>query len=523
MYERLRQLAGESHDGARRALAAGEPIPTGQRRETIFSVALERARDCVPRREIVAELLTVNAAHCAPPLTGRQVEEQVDGALKWARRNPTETEKARERARRILDGEEQPTPPTPSARAESVIGGVGGVDRGAARKSRALFLPFADVILAGPIRWVWRGKIPEGAVTLLAGRPKLGKSLLSVWLTAQLSRGLLEGAHFGRPAKTLLIAAEDPVDTIVKGRLIAAAADELRVGTLASRPPRPPQTTGGLDEGVSGSDTTRSRPQTVGGGLGGLDDEGSVARRIVIPDEYELLERIVVENEIALVALDPINSFLSHKIDAHRDAEIRRVLDPLAALCARRHFAALAVVHLNRRTDSDVLNRITGSAAYGGSARAILTFGRHPENELQRVVASEGNWQRESRSELFELREVIVFPDAAPEDQTQPALVHVGTTDLDSADLIDQLDDDRSALEQTKEFLLGELALGPVGVTDLRRGAEANGLSWRTLERAKKLLGIEARRVSSANSPRGSGRWEWFLELVSESETKEQE
>ena len=58
--------------------------------------------------------------------------------------------------------------------------------------------------------------------------------------------------------------------------------------------------------------------------------------------------------------LDPINSFLSAKIDAHRDAEIRRVLDPLAALCARRHFAALAVVHLNRRTDTDVLNRITG-------------------------------------------------------------------------------------------------------------------------------------------------------------------
>jgi len=226
-----------------------------------------------------------------------------------------------------------------------------------------------------------------------------------------------------------------------------------------------------------------------------------------------MLEAIVVENEIALVALDPINSFLSHRIDAHRDVEIRRVLDPLAALCARRHFAALGVVHLNRRTDSDVLNRITGSGGYSGSARSILTFGRHPENDEQRVVASEGNWQREARSELFEIREVIVFPDVAPEDQTQPALVHIGTTDLDSADLIDQLDDDRSALDQAKEFLLAELVLGAVAVTDLKRGAEANGLSWRTVERAKKLLGVQARRVSSASLPRGAGRWEWFLEL----------
>ena len=208
---------------------------------------------------------------------------------------------------------------------------------------------------------------------------------------------------------------------------------------------------------------------------------GALARRITIPDEYELLEQIVVENEIALVVLDPINSFLSAKIDAHRDAEIRRVLDPLAALCARRHFAALAVVHLNRRTDTDVLNRITGSGGYGGSARSILTFGKHPEDDTQRVVAAEGNWQRENRSELFELREVIVFPDAAPEDQTQPALVHVGTVDLDSSDLVDQLDDDRPALEQAKEFLLGELALGPVPVSDLtpRRRGERDLLAYR--------------------------------------------
>ena len=93
-------------------------------------------------------------------------------------------------------------------------------------------------------------------------------------------------------------------------------------------------------------------------------------------------------------------------------------------------------------------------------------------------------------------------------------LAHAGTVDLDSADLIDQFDDDRSALEEAKDFLLAELALGPVPVADLRRAADANGISWRTVERAKKLLGVEARRISSTSSPRGSGRWEWFLELV---------
>jgi hypothetical protein len=514
MYERLRELAGESRTESRRAFQAGEPIPTGERRETIFGLALERVRNGESRKAIVAVLHEVNAAQCRPPLDRRQVEEQISGAFKWARKNPTETEKARARARALLS---DPT------HAEDTADGVDGVGRKSSRKPRSLFLPFADVAVTGPIPWVWRGKIPESAVTLVAGRPKLGKSLLAIWLGAQLSRGLLEGAHLDKPAKTLLIAAEDPADTIVKARLIAASADELLVGTLASRPSRPSRHSWDLERGLDGQEHQEhdQHPQENPDGLDGLDGRGSVARRIVIPDEYPLLEEIVVENQIALVVLDPINSFLSHRIDAHRDAEIRRVLDPLAALCARRHFASLAVVHLNRRTDNDVLNRITGSGGYAGSARSILTFGKHPENDAQRVVASEGNWQRETRSELFEIREVIVFPDAAPEEQTQPALVHIGTTDLDSRDLVDQLNDDRSVLEQAKEYLLEELALGPVAVSDLRRGAEANGISWPTIERAKKLLGVEARRISTAGSPRGSGRWEWFLELQEQEEPAE--
>jgi hypothetical protein len=55
-----------------------------------------------------------------------------------------------------------------------------------------------------------------------------------------------------------------------------------------------------------------------------------------------------------------------------------------------------------------------------------------------------------------------------------------------------------------------------VPVADLRRAAEAHGISWRTMERAKKLLGVEARRISNAGTARGAGRWEWFLELVEE-------
>ena len=186
----------------------------------------------------------------------------------------------------------------------------------------------------------------------------------------------------------------------------------------------------------------------------------------------------MVENEIALVVLDPINSFITAKVDAHRDVEIRRVLDPLAHLCREDGASSsLAVVHLNRRTDTDVLNRITGSGGYGGSARSILTFGRHPENDDQRVVAAEGNWQKEAHSDLFELREVIVFPDAAPgRPDAAGARPRRRSPSLDSSDLIDQAERRTAPRSRRRRTSCSaSSSFGPVPVADLRRGAEANG------------------------------------------------
>jgi AAA domain/Bifunctional DNA primase/polymerase, N-terminal len=485
--QRLDRLAGIHREQVRERVRTGGKVTEGNRRAEVFSHALELFHRGLDGDEVFRTLLVFNERHCDPPLAREQVRDQVRGARRRAEQKPRRADPLGDELEELLYIDENQEHPK------------------ATRRRPELYLPFENVRLPGPVRWLWRGKIPESAVTLVCGRPKLGKSLLTIWLVAQLSHGLLPGSRHGQPARALLIAAEDPADVIVKPRLIAAAADQDLVGTLAFKP---------IKTSKNGTQVLRADLD----GLDGLDGHGAYARRVVIPDEYGLLEQVIEENAIAAVILDPINSFISSKIDSHKDAEIRRVLDPLAAMAARHGFAAVCVVLLNRRNDTDILNRIIGSSGYGGSARSILTFGRHPENENQRVVASEGNWQKTSDSELFELREVIVFPDADADDQTQPALVHVGTVDLDSSDLIDQAED-RSALDEAKHFLLRELVGGPVAVSDLRRGAEANGISWPTLERAKKLLGVEARRISTQGAPRGSGRWEWFLELQEQPNT----
>src|SRR5262245_57571292 len=60
-------------------------------------------------------------------------------------------------------------------------------------------------IEAKPVLWLWPERVPRGALTVLAGDPGLGKSLLTCRLAAELSRGELGG----RPATSLMLTAED--------------------------------------------------------------------------------------------------------------------------------------------------------------------------------------------------------------------------------------------------------------------------------------------------------------------------
>ena len=84
-----------------------------------------------------------------------------------------------------------------------------------------------------------------GSITVLAGDPGLGKSLLSLDLAALLSRGELGPRSAG---DVLLLTAEDSRTHTVRPRLEAAGADLARVhfggpAAIGSRPRSPCPTT----------------------------------------------------------------------------------------------------------------------------------------------------------------------------------------------------------------------------------------------------------------------------------------
>ncbi|MCA9055449.1 MAG: AAA family ATPase, partial [Planctomycetaceae bacterium] len=82
------------------------------------------------------------------------------------------------------------------------------------------------------LEWLWQGRIPLGKLTLLAGDPGLGKSMVSIDITARVSRGGCwpDNTLLSQRAGTVIMFnAEDDLEDTISPRLDAAEADDRRV------------------------------------------------------------------------------------------------------------------------------------------------------------------------------------------------------------------------------------------------------------------------------------------------------
>jgi hypothetical protein len=92
---------------------------------------------------------------------------------------------------------------------------------------------FLSNIASRPIEWLWQGRIPMAALTLLEGDPGIGKSLLTLDLAACVSSGqAMPDATPGREGTVILIAPHDSTSHTIKPRLEAAGGDPSRVYLL---------------------------------------------------------------------------------------------------------------------------------------------------------------------------------------------------------------------------------------------------------------------------------------------------
>jgi len=339
-------------------------------------------------------------------------------------------------------------------------------------------LSAASAITPSSPIWAWRGRIPSGLVTLLAGREGLGKSSLMVEVGSRLTRGDLPGDLIGTPVDVVIASAEDSAATTMVPRFIAAGADRNRVHLLHV-----------VDQ------------------LGGVDVLGALS----LPDDLNSLIDAVVGVNAKLLVLDPLVSYLAREVNAHRDQDIRRVLAPLAAAAAEHDIAVVGVIHLNKGDTTDVLARVSGSVGFTAAARSVLAFARDPEDPegemgMRRVIAhakcNVGPLAASMRARI----EPRVVEGAAGQHLETSRMVLLGETDQTARDLLEQpgSSEERTARDEAADFLREELAAGPVATMALKQAADDAGLSWRTVERAKKTASAKAVKNSA-------GEWQWEL------------
>jgi hypothetical protein len=317
------------------------------------------------------------------------------------------------------------------------------------------------------VKWIWRGRIPRGKLTLIPGDPEQGKSTVAFDIAARCSRGKkMPGAlkpH--EPMSVILMTAEDGLGDTVVPRLLAAGADLQRIHAIVARK---------------------------------HDDEYEAP--LSFPEDIDVLREEIQRTKAELVILDTLNAFLTGRADSHRDHHVRRALHPLSMLAEETGVAILIIHHLNKSPGGVPLNRVGGSIGVIAAVRAALLVARDPEDEEQRVLAvMKSNLANKPRSLIFRLVDVPTYGAARVKWE--------GFSDLTPADLLapPRKERDHEAADAAEAFLECTLAHGAVSVDEIKKQAEQELISETTLQRAKRTLGIVSKRKGFGKH----GQWTW--------------
>jgi hypothetical protein len=335
-----------------------------------------------------------------------------------------------------------------------------------------------------PISWLWHQRIALGKVTLVAGDPGLGKSLLGLAISAAVSKGASWPVDGGRAplGDVILLSAEDDLADTIRPRLDAAGADVSRIHML-------------------------TMVRDVESRTGQVTRRGFSLRR----DISILAAELAARPDCRLVGIDPISAYLDGT-DSHTNSDVRCLMAPLAELAAKFRVAVLAISHLNKGGQASAMYRFTGSLAFVAAARAGYAVVKDKEDATRRLVLPvKNNLAPDGTGLAYRISTTL---SGAPRIEWEPEPV---TISADEAMARPREEEEGSTLDDAQEFLSGLLANGPLQVRQIRSDADGAGYAWRTIQRAQKALGVEARKLGMKDG------WVWSLPAKSAKNTEERQ
>lgn len=318
----------------------------------------------------------------------------------------------------------------------------------------------ASSVQPKPIKWLWPGRIPKGKITVLCGDPGFGKGLVSVDLIAALTTGRAfpDGPNTNPPIEVAMLFCEDGAEDTVRPRLDAAGADVNKVHFPDS--------------------ILKAKHKTEKDRMLALDTDISYLRNALNGTP-----------SIKLVVIDPASSYLGGA-KMEKEQEIRRVFAPLAELAETTDVAFLLVMHNNKRSDVRALHRVMGAVAMSGVARAVWMCAQDQDNpEEYLFLCSKMNIARMPKGLRYGI-----------EGKNHPIAGEIGCVswkgevDISANQALGIKSAEDGKLLEAKEWLSSYLD-SDKSAKSVFEAAEQEGISEKTLKRAKKTLGIESEKT----------------------------
>jgi hypothetical protein len=343
----------------------------------------------------------------------------------------------------------------------------------------ALDVVWADTVEPEAIDWLWEGFLAAGKITLLSGKPEVGKSQLVIDWIARITRNSTwpDKLGFAPCGSCWILSSEDGIADTIVPRLIAAGADMDQVAIIKS---------------VA---TVRGKK-----------------RIFSVQDDLDRLGNMFANLPAGklppkLLMIDPITAYqgASDKVDSHRTTDVRNSLAPLVEFTEQHRISTVMIAHPRKGANGNAKESVSGSLAYVAIARILLVACLEPETDRRLLLPDKNNlgvkppgrgYRIQAREIARDIRAPRILWDDAPVDvSADQALYDEAQASKGAA----------SAIEAAIDFLKEQLADGPVLASTVEAAAKGRGVSDRTLRRAREKLGAKSIREDF------QGAYQWAL------------
>ncbi len=215
----------------------------------------------------------------------------------------------------------------------------------------------ASTITPVAVDWLWKPFIPMRKLTMFEGNGGDGKTTVLLDIAARITRdGIMPDHTQGKTGGVVYIMVEDGVDDTLVPRMIKSGADMDRVIIINHIPVK-----------VGNEWTTRT---------------------FNAQEDLPLLEKACEAVGAVMVVIDPIMEALGERVDAYKETEVRRVLNPLIRFADTHNVAMPLIRHFTKAVTDNPMYRGGGSTAFTNVARAALQVYPNPDDEDEKNLVS---------------------------------------------------------------------------------------------------------------------------------------